>query len=171
MPRRVRPELPAEWHVPNNPKLWITWARAKEKLTREQVYWITSSSKKGRPHAAPVWGIWRSDNFYFETDPRSVKGRNLGSNPAVVVHIQDGLDTVIVEGKAAREDDPAVLGTLLKEYARKYDYRPDWSNSRAQVVFRVKPHMVHAWRAPRMHANMVNFVFREEATSAKARTP
>ena len=92
----------------------------------------------------------------------------MGSNPAVVVHIQNGVDTVIVEGKAAREADSKVLKALLKEYAHKYDYTPDWSNSRAQVVFRVRPSVVHAWRAPRMHTNMINFVFREEDTYATA---
>ena len=171
MPRRVRPSFPSEWHAPNNPKLWITWARAKAKLTRERVYWISSSSVQGRPHAAPVWGIWKSNRFYLETDPNSVKGRNLRSNPAVVVHIQDGLDTVIVRGRATPETDRAVLGTLLKEYARKYDYRPDWSDSRAQVVFRVEPWVAHAWRAPRMHANLVNFIFREEGTSVRSQAP
>jgi len=168
VPLRVRPVFPAEWHVPNHPKLWITLVRTREKLISEQVYWIISSSRKGRPHAAPVWGIWKSGVFYSETDPNSVKGRNLGSNPAVVVHIQNGVDTVIVEGKAAREADSKVLKALLKEYAHKYDYTPDWSNSRAQVVFRVRPSVVHAWRAPRMHTNMINFVFREEDTYATA---
>ena len=171
MPRRVRPRFPSGWHVPNNPKLWITWTRARKKLTEEQVYWISSSSRKGRPHAAPVWGIWKSDAFYFETGPNSVKGKNLKSNPAVVVHVQDGFDTVIVEGRATPETDPAILGALLKEYARKYDYRPDWSDSQAQVVFRVRPMVAHAWRAPKMHANLVNFVFRGEGPPGKARTP
>ena len=171
MPRRVRPKFPSEWHVPNNPRLWITWTRARAKLVGEQVYWISSSSRRGTPHAAPVWGIWISDVFYFETAPNSVKGRNLRSNPAVVVHVQDGLDTVIVEGRATPETNPAVLKALLKEYDRKYDYRPDWSDSRAQVVFRVRPRLAHAWRAPRMHANLVNFVFREEAASGRARAP
>ena len=167
----MRPKFPSEWHVPNNPKLWMTWTRARAKLIREDVYWISSSSKQGRPHAAPVWGIWKSDVFYFETDPNSVKGRNLRSNPTVVVHIQDGLDTVIVEGRAAPETDSDVLRALLREYARKYDYRPDWSDSRAQLVFRAQPVVAHAWRAPKMHANSVNFIFREEGASKRARTP
>jgi len=162
VPRRVRPRFPSEWHVPNDPRRWITWARAKAKLTGEEVYWISSSTRQGKPHAAPVWGIWKSDVFYFETAPDSVKGRNLRSNPAVVVHVQDGLDTVIVEGRATREADPTVLRALLKEYDRKYDYRPDWSDGEAQVVFRVQPSVAHAWRAPRMHASLVNFIFKPQ---------
>ena len=39
MLRRVRPKFPAQWHVPNNPKLWVTWAHANAKLARETVYW------------------------------------------------------------------------------------------------------------------------------------
>jgi len=162
VPNRVRPKFPAEWHVPNNPKLWITWADAEEKLRKEEVYWVSTASEEGNPHAAPVWGIWKAGEFFFETGPGSVKGKNLRANPRIVVHVQDGLDTVIVEGTALRETDPAVLGALLKEYARKYDYTPDWSNESAQVVFRVRPRVAHAWRAPKMHSNLVNFVFRPE---------
>jgi nitroimidazol reductase NimA-like FMN-containing flavoprotein (pyridoxamine 5'-phosphate oxidase superfamily) len=98
VPQRVRPKLPPEWHVPNDPKQWITWKHANDKLTSEKVYWISTASTDGKPHAAPVWGIWKNDKFYFETDPRSLKGRNLIKNPWIVFHVQDGMDTVIVGG-------------------------------------------------------------------------
>ncbi|MDG6990042.1 MAG: pyridoxamine 5'-phosphate oxidase family protein [Nitrososphaerota archaeon] len=159
MPRRVRPEFPEEWHVPHDPKLWITWAAAKEKLIGEKVYWVSTSSRDGKPHAAPVWGIWRGSAFYFETDPNSVKGKNLAANPRIVVHIQNGLDTVIVEGTASVLRKKGELASLKKAYVDKYDYAPDWSDTNGQVVFAVKPRVAHAWRAPRMHRTLVNFVF------------
>ena len=159
MPRRVRPKFPEEWHVPKDPKLWITWAHASEKLKNEKVYWVSTSSLGGKPHAAPVWGIWKEGSFRFETDPGSVKGRNLKENPQIAVHVQDGLDTVIIEGTASRLRDKAELGSLIKDYARKYDYRPDWSDEKSQVVFKVSPRIAHAWRAPRMHRTLVNFLF------------
>ena len=159
MPRRIRPRFPKEWLVPEVPKLWVSWAHANEKLTREQVYWVSTAGRDGRPHAAPVWGVWRKNRFYFETDPKSVKGRNLLANPLVVVHVQDGLDTVIVEGAAARETDAALLGTLKRSYSTKYDYRPDWSDPSKQAVFGVSPRIAHAWKAPRMHRTLVNFLF------------
>lgn len=143
----------------SDPKLWITWAHANDNLAKEGVYWVSTSSPEGKPHAAPVWGIWKSNSFYFETDPRSVKGRNLQANPRVVVHVQDGLDTVIVEGTAARHREARDLEALKRDYVRKYDYRPDWSDERKQVVFRVTPSIAHAWRAPRMHRTLVNFLF------------
>jgi nitroimidazol reductase NimA-like FMN-containing flavoprotein (pyridoxamine 5'-phosphate oxidase superfamily) len=168
MPRRVRPKFPKEWHVPNDPKLWMTWANTDEKLRKEEVYWVSTASKNGRPHAAPVWGIWKGGKFYFETDPESTKGRNLRANPRIVFHLQDGLDTVIVEGNVSLEKDPKELDYLMKAYIRKYDYKPDWSNSDAQVVFKVVPSIAHAWRAPRMHRNLVNFVFQPESGSGGA---
>ncbi len=158
-PRRVRPNFPEEWHVPNNPKLWISWAHANNKLTREKVYWISTASSDGKPHAAPVWGIWRKNLFYFETDPKSPKGRNLLNNGKLVFHLQDGMDTVIVKASARREKTSIVLDQLRKDYVRKYDYKPDWSNAKKQVVFRVEPKIVHAWRAPRMHRSLVKFIF------------
>jgi beta-lactamase superfamily II metal-dependent hydrolase len=83
--------------------MWITWAHVNNKLTREKVHWISMANRRGRPHAAPVWGIWKANRFYFETDPKSANGRNLSNNPSLVVHVQDGNDTVILEGSGRRE--------------------------------------------------------------------
>jgi general stress protein 26 len=159
VPRRVRPRLPAEWHVPNEPGQWITWSHANDKLSKEKVYWISTASKEGGPHAAPVWGIWKNGLFFFETDPNSPKGRNLIKNPRIVFHVQDGMDTVIVEGIAEREENMRALRVLKTDYVRKYDYKPDWSDTQHQIVFRVRPRIAHAWKAPRMHRSLVNFVF------------
>ena len=159
MPRRVRPRFPEEWHGPDDPKHWITWDHAEKKLREEAVYWVSTSGRSGRPHAAPVWGIWKSCRFYYETSPTSVKGRNLKANPMAVVPNQDGVDTVIVEGETALVTDSAELRSLSKDYERKYSYRPDWSDERSQVVFKVEPRTTHAWCAPRMHSNLVNFIF------------
>ena len=106
-----------------------------------------------------MWGIWKGEAFYFETSPDSVKGRNLKANPQIVVHVQDGLDTVIVEGTASRERGPSTLAALKADYAHKYDYTPDWSDESGQTVFKVAPRIAHAWKAPRMHQSLVNFVF------------
>jgi hypothetical protein len=81
------------------------------------------------------------------------------NNPSLVVHLQDGMDTVIVEASARREKTRTVLDQLRKDYVRKYDYKPDWSNAKEQLVFRAEPKVVHAWKAPRMHRSLVKFVF------------
>ena len=159
VPRRVRPKLPDGSHAPDDPRRWITWAHASKRLREEQVYWVCTVRQNGRPHAAPVAGIWRKNGFYFETEPDSVKGRNLSHNPSIVVHVQNGNDVVIVEGSATRESYAAELRRLRADYVRKYEYEPDWSEGSGQVVYRVSPSIAHAWRQPHMHRNMVNFVF------------
>ena len=143
---------------PNDPKMWITWAHANNKLAREKV-WISTASRLGRPHAAPIWGIWKENRFYFETPPNSVKGRNLSSNQSLVVHVQDGNDTVILEGTTRREKRTETLNQLRNDYLRKYQYTPDWSNEQEQIVFMVEPKIIHAWKAPRMHRSLVKFIF------------
>jgi general stress protein 26 len=159
MPRRVRPKFPEKWQVPNDPKMWITWEHVNDKLARETVYWISTASRGGQPHAAPVWGIWKENVFYFETDPNSVKGRNLSNNDSVVVHLQDDNDTVILEGSARKEKRSEKLNRLKKDYMRKYEYTPDWSDERNQIIFKVEPRIVRAWKAPRMHRSLVKFIF------------
>jgi len=66
---------------------------------------------------------------------------------------------VIVEGSALREKKTETLNQLRKDYLRKYQYTPDWSNELNQIVFRVEPRIVHAWTAPRMHRSLVKFIF------------
>ena len=158
-PKRIRPSFPKEWNVSSRPDMWLTWSRTERKLKRELVYWVTSVRADGRPHAAPLWGIWLDDSLFFETDPDSVKAQNIKRDPSVIVHTQDGYDTVIVEGLASIEDRPQVLKKLNKMYEAKYDYKPDWSIDSSQKVYRVDPTRVHAWKNPHMHANMVKFVF------------
>ena len=63
-----------------------------------------------------------------ETDPKSANGRNLSNNPTLVVHVQDGNETVILEGSGRREKTSERLNQLRKDYVRKYQYTPDWSN-------------------------------------------
>jgi len=76
-----------------------------------------------------------------------------------VVHVQDGNDTVILEGSARREKRVESLNRLRKDYVRKYEYTPDWSNEVEQIIFKVEPKIVHAWKAPRMHRSLVKFIF------------
>ncbi len=158
-PRRVRPKFPSEWHVPETAGRWITWEHARRSLLREKIYWLSTTRHDGRPHAVPLWGLWHDGAFFFESDPRSVKGRNMEKNPGVVVHIQDGYDTVILEGNSTRETRRKLLQVLQRGYKTKYDYSPDWSRPGSQVVYKVEPRRILAWKNPHMHRSMVNFVF------------
>lgn len=50
--------MPPEWQTQDQHK-WITWKHANRKLETETVYWISTATKTGKPHAAPIWGIWK----------------------------------------------------------------------------------------------------------------
>jgi len=58
--------LKKQWQVPHEPKLWINWVHANRKLKEESVYWISTASREGRPHAAPIWGVWKRNSFFLK---------------------------------------------------------------------------------------------------------
>ncbi len=99
----------------------LPWSWVVERLAGARSYWVCTTRADGRPHAAPVWGVWLDDAVLFGTNPSSAKGRNLARNPAAVVHLESGDEVVILEGhvEAARLDD-----RLADVYEEKYDYRP-----------------------------------------------
>jgi len=70
-----------------------SWAKVRRRLEQARNYWIVTSRPDGRPHAAPVWGVWLDGRLWFSTSPASVKARNLAADPRVVVHLERA-DTV-----------------------------------------------------------------------------
>ena len=99
------------------------WSRVEEIIVNARNYWIGSTRPEGRPHAAPVWGVWLDSVLYFSTGKRSRKARNLASNPAIVVHVE-GLqrEAVIIEGVAEEINDASVLRPVWDVYNKKYDW-------------------------------------------------
>src|SRR4051812_13281085 len=81
----------------------LPWSRAAEQLEGAHNYWLCTTRADGRPHAAPLWGLWLDDAFWFSTDAASVKGRNMARDPRIVVHLESGADTVVLEGEVAGE--------------------------------------------------------------------
>ncbi len=144
------------FHTPDN---WITWSHAKEKLANEKIYWIATASAEGKPHSVPLWAIWLDNNLFFETSKNSVKARNLEENPRIVFHVQDGNDTVIAEGRVRKENRSHLLEQLRRDYETKYQYKPNWRKEGSDVVYRIEPKIIHAWKNPHMHQSAVRFVF------------
>jgi hypothetical protein len=71
-----------------------------------------------------VWGVWLEDRFCFGTDPNSIKGRNLRRSPSMVVHLESGDETVILEGSVRLMEDPALIKRFADAYDAKYKVRP-----------------------------------------------
>ena len=75
----------------------------------------------------PVWGIWLDEAFFFGSGRDSAKTRNLAANPAIVVHLESGDETVILEGLAEQVLDDALERRVDEVYGPKYDFTPETS--------------------------------------------
>ena len=84
----------------------MAWSFVGERVSRTRNYWVATTHPDGRPHVAPVSGLWVDGTFCFGGDPRSRKARNLAENPNVVAHLESAEEVVILEGAAEVISDP-----------------------------------------------------------------
>ena len=140
-PIASRPGFEPGYGIHESPEGMLPWSWAEERLERARNYWIGTARKDGRPHAAPVWGLWIEDAVLFSTSPRSRKGRNLARDPRVVVHLESGDEVVIVEGEVERVP---LTEAAAEAYGAKYDFRPD-PESPDGNWYAVRPRVAYAW--------------------------
>jgi hypothetical protein len=128
----------------------LPWAWAAERLTTARNFWLTTVRADGRPNARPVWGTWDEHGFSFSTGGRA--GADVVNNPACTVHLEDGWECVIVEGRAEIVTDPNVR----EEFCIAYNHKYDWSLhlTRAGVgddagaegpLLRIQPEVAYGW--------------------------
>lgn len=95
----------------------LEWAWVDKQLTAAGTYWITTP-REGHPHPRPVWGIWDDGTLHLSVGSPAV-ARDLDAHPAVTVHLDSGVDVVIVEGRVTGRTGDA---DLVARYDRKYDW-------------------------------------------------
>jgi pyridoxamine 5'-phosphate oxidase-like protein len=93
----------------------------------------------------PVWGLWLDEMFVFSTARRSRKARNLARDARVVVHLESGDQTVILEGRAREIIDVGLMRRYVAAYHHKYRYRPDPADN-SQATYGVRPRKALGWR-------------------------
>jgi general stress protein 26 len=118
------------------------WNHVSERMAAARNYWISTTLPDGRPHAAPVWGLWLDEAFFFGTARSSRKARNLEANPGIVVHLESGDDVVILEGVAEKVSDAALLARLDEAYLAKYKFHLDGN---ANPIYSLRPRVAYAW--------------------------
>ncbi|MEW6281590.1 MAG: pyridoxamine 5'-phosphate oxidase family protein [Candidatus Eremiobacterota bacterium] len=96
---RSRPQMPSSYGIDDGPPP-LEWVTVEKLLVEARNYRVVSVRPDGRPHATPVWGLWRKGCFWLSTDPDSRKGRNLLRSGEIVVHLESGDEVAIVEGTA-----------------------------------------------------------------------
>ena len=166
-PRPDRPDMEG-YGIATDPEGMLLWGWASAALAAARNYWIGTTRPDGRPHAAPVWGIWLDETFYFGTGPTSCKGRNLAVNPAIVVHLESGDDSVILEGVAEPLTDASLLERYADAYEAKYQFRPD--TSKPEGTYMLRPRVAFGWRERDFPTSATRWRFREDAGASTART-
>jgi len=141
-PRPTTVDMPAGYVPKGTKPKFLPWDWVTERLERSHNYWICSTRPDGRPHAAPVWGVWHDGAVVFSTDPHSRKAQNLAKNPAVTIHLESGDETVILEGIIEK----IKLNSGIDDAYNK-KYKMQLSSFPGPVgVFSLKPKKVLAWR-------------------------
>ena len=79
----------------------VPWEWVEAQLTDAPTYWVVPA---GHPHPRPVWGVWVDGELHLSIGSLVVS-RALRDDPAVAVHLDSGVDVVIVEGVAGDDID------------------------------------------------------------------
>jgi PPOX class probable F420-dependent enzyme len=136
----------------------LPWSWAVEQLTAARNYWICTTRRDGRPHAMPVWGIWQEDAVWFSTDPTSAKGRNMARDPRIVVHLESGDDTVVLEGEVEHPTDREALERFVEAYEQKYGHRIELGDEN-YGIFVLRPRVAQTWTEQGYPRNATRWVF------------
>jgi general stress protein 26 len=143
--QRMRPKM-QDYGIAESDKGLMSWDWVNDQMAKSRNYWICSTRPDGTPHAAPVWGVWLDGALYFGSGRTSRKVRNLDANPAVVVHLESGDDTVILEGVVEHLTDTALYTPIADAYEAKYtSYRPDIANEPDTRWYVLRPSLGFAW--------------------------
>jgi hypothetical protein len=127
----------------------LAWADVRARLERSLHYWIATTRPDGRPHVVPRWGVWLDESWYYDGSPATRHARNLTSNPAAVLHLEDGREAVVLEGRSGPVPATGDLGErLAAAYAKYHDlgYAPEpdaWEEQGG--LMRFLPARGYAW--------------------------
>lgn len=142
-PPSTRPHMPGYGIQPTHEGVGLLpWSFLSERMAHSRNYWVSTASPHSRPHAAPVWGVWHQERFYFSTGATSRKGRNLHANPHIVVHLESGDEAIILEGEV--EELPA--GELFDQVDAAYHHKYQVHLTTQDPVFALRPRVAYAWR-------------------------
>jgi PPOX class probable F420-dependent enzyme len=99
---------------------FVTWESVDLRLQAARSIWLATTRPDGRPHAVPVWFLWDGKVIHFIADPGSQKGLNLTSQSWTVLHLGDGDDVIITEGRCHVVDDQDARRLVETRYRAKY---------------------------------------------------
>ena len=142
---RVRPNMPDYGVMPDQTDGMLTWDWVDRQMRQARNYWLCTTCPNGRPHAVPVWAAWVEGYLYFGTDRSSVKARNIQNDNRVVIHLESGDETLIVEGTLSMSNESEDLQSAIgRVYLDKYGLDPALDEEDVRQ-YRLQPHKIMAW--------------------------
>jgi PPOX class probable F420-dependent enzyme len=95
----------------------------EQRLTKEQVIWMTTARADGMPLPNPVWFLWNGNEFIVFTEPTSVKMKNLRRNPRVALNLNSdfGGGEIAIFQAEANLNGAAPSDEEMQAYLRKYE--------------------------------------------------
>jgi hypothetical protein len=125
----------------------MAWAAVREKLEQAPRYWLVTNRGDGRAHVVPVDGIWLDDAWWYGGAPDTLHQRNLERDQRVVVHLEDTMAAVVLEGSMRRVVPPPELAARLAAASKaKYGYGPPEA-AYAAGLWSLRPDRARAWSA------------------------
>lgn len=146
-PVASRPSMPGDYGVPKDKKGLLPWSHVVDRMMQARYYWVATVDPQGRPHATPVDGLWLGDRLYYGGSSKTRRNRNLEQNPATCVHLENGLDVVILHGDTELVHTERSLSEELAEASQeKYGYAPPPEAYQTSGVHVFRPSVVFAWK-------------------------
>jgi hypothetical protein len=113
--------------------------------------WLTTINDDGRPHVTAVGALWVDGAFWFQTNPRTRKGRNVARDPrcSVALSVRDA--DVVVEGDATQVTDPADIARIAQAWADDgWPAEPDESGTGITAPFNAPSQGPPPWNVYRI---------------------
>lgn len=118
----------------------LPWSWAVERLVAERNYWVATVTGSGLPHVRPVWGVYFEDSVHLSIGAAGF--RKGESSRQVSIHVDSGVDVVIIDGVAEQITDAATRRRAAAVFNPKYEM----AAGADFVNFRVTPRVAWGWR-------------------------
>jgi hypothetical protein len=158
----TRPKFPKGYA--DKPVSYLTWDWVATRLTESKHYWICSVRPDGRPHVVPRWCVFVDGKIYYDGSTETRHAINIGSNPNVTVHLENGQEAVILEGTSNPAGRPSrELGKKLAQAYKKYKeygYTPKADSWDEGGLYVFTPRQCIAWS--KFNEDPTKFIFEAE---------
>jgi len=118
----------------------LDWSWVDEQLAAAATFWVAAHGGD-HPHPRPVWGVWCDEVLHLSIGS-VVVSKLLDHHRNVTVHLDSGVDVVIVEGAVVGFSGEA---GVISAYNDKYTW--DYTIAEYGLLTSIFPRKVLAWRS------------------------